>query len=121
MPRPDDLDPEWIRLCAQEFDADMTLPSYVRISPMREMMLEVWLAGVRLNEGLRVGGADETMVSRIGFAHGQRCFGKPDPWRVTDQVLAEFKAGYFTPPGEDLATALLARQPLQSVKIGGTK
>lgn len=121
MPRPDDLDLEWIRLCTQEFDADTTLPSFVRIGPMREVMLEVWLAGVRLNEGLRADGADEDMVSRIGFAHGQRCFGKRDPWRVTDQVLEEFKAGYFTPPGEELANALLTRQPLQAMKIGGAK
>lgn len=119
--RPADLDPDWIRKCRDAFDAWDGAGDRLFLLLREELpdaMFEVWLSGCWMNRELRARGADEELVRRLGFVHGQRCVGR-DPWSAARAVLDEFIRGLGATPGLELADDLLAGRPPRLERLPG--
>lgn len=58
---------------------------------MKSMFQPLWNAGEWLCKALRDDGANDSECEAIGFAHGQRCFGR-DPWVEAVKLANEHAA-----------------------------
>jgi hypothetical protein len=105
MPRPDTLTPEFLARAEKLFDDCPDVPDYAKKEPVRVRLLEIWIAGTVLQQGLQDRGCDPEFAQQIGFAHGQLSFGR-DPWDAGEAILNAYDEGFYPPPGEELAKVI---------------
>lgn len=99
MPRPNDLDPEFLKDWEKrKKDLIANCPpemAHLYANPaVRDKLLEINLAGHWLHTELAKKGVEDDKIQRLCFVFGQKCMMAPDVWNLAQKTLDVFMRGY---------------------------